>query len=643
MKTTVKLNRYEPCKFDEIAITETETKDGKASTSTVKVFDNGKGLKSAKRTVEKVTTSIYFKFDVDVVDEKSKQALQNVLNFLLEHPHSGIRLEGFACVIGKQNYNNGLSQRRSDAVKKFFLDGGLKADRILSIGKGEVNATDDKQGRDNIKYKDEFDYIHNRRVDVSFTFEGHNAQTLKYYTIAPCDNKNLFLEVKGFETKSCFKTKDKHIKKIKIDSITYNSPLSKNVDKINIPVHSPLEKWNLFPIQYLWPTDSANSYYVFINSCRYYSNEKDSIILIKAFPDIKWKFDLYTNLSNKLSIKWQKLSKERHAEMRSNALKLANEAKGKYSEVDFGCKIEASFNKSQSGNYQSNRDITLKYTDKIKKLFSLISSIKEISKGITEVTKGKISKTKSGTNLPFTVELIPPTFHFGSEWELDLNELKNDVGIKIKLYLQADPFVALSLTIDLLCMALQAGVAVSTGGTGNVAALRIFNEIRAWAEEGYESENAKISLKMYIDLVITGSINGSIDGTFSTINKDKEINLEFGNKLSVELKSGVNLKAMIVIVGTVKKPVSEAHAEGELSAGVKIGITSGHNLKYDSNVGVFYQPKLEVDPCIGQVILKIRVGFSYKKVSSDWTPLDYNATHEFFPKFDIINNLSNLF
>lgn len=36
-----------------------------------------------------------------------------------------MNLSGYACVIGRENYNKGLSQRRADVVKKFFVDGGL--------------------------------------------------------------------------------------------------------------------------------------------------------------------------------------------------------------------------------------------------------------------------------------------------------------------------------------------------------------------------------------------------------------------------------------------------------------------------------------------------------------------------------------
>jgi outer membrane protein OmpA-like peptidoglycan-associated protein len=654
-ETEVNKKQNELCRFSTISITETQKKDGKEEKTKVEVYNEGTALNNNKISTEIINQTVFFEFDQSVLTTDSKKVLDGIVNYLIINQSSVITLEGYACVIGKQDYNKELSFARTAAVKKYLIDGGISQRRIICNAKGEiqlydgkiiVGADDDKNGKDNISHKEEKNYVEARRVDISFLAYTHNADTIVYHTIAPSKFKDILIEVKGYDTKACHQPKNEiHKKKIKVNSVEYiqKGGIEKEADNLAVPVRSSLATWNPAPLQYIWPSISTpTKYFVDIHSCRYFTNNKYNTILIKAYPDIHWKFDLYVNLSNKLSVKWQKLSKERHAEMRSNALKLANEAKGKYTEVDFGFKLEAKFDKNKDGVYGSNRDLTFKYTDKIKKLFSLISSVKEISQGITSVTKGKISKTKSGTNLPFIVEMLPPVFHFGTEWEADVDSQHKEIGTKIILYLQAEPFVGLSLTIDLLCMALQAGVAVATGGTGNAAALKIFKEVREWAEEGYESENVKISLKMYIDLVITGTIEGKIDGTFSTVNKSKEANFELASKLGVELKAGLNLRAMIVVIGTVKKPEAEAHAEGELSVSVKIGITSGHTLKYDSSVGVFYQPKLEIDPCVGQVILKIKVGFSYKKISSDWTPLDYNHQHEFFPKFDIVDSLSKM-
>ena len=661
-KPDVNAARYEPCKFEVVKITESEVKDGKANNTTVTVFDNGKGLKKKPGTLpqEKIERTIFFKFDSTIIDKDGEAVLNNILKFLLEHKGATMNLSGYACVIGRQNYNKGLSQRRADVVKKFFADGGLEAGRIISVGRGEVDPTDDKQGRDNIKYRNEYSYEQNRRVDISFVFYAHDAQTIVYEVIAPSvdTKKELTIDIVGQEAKACFRAKDKHTKETWIVDVgqaidkgdtkqTFTTP------SFNYGVYSPLSRYNpvggigfdtdaLKIMQYIWPASSSpNQFHLHVHSCRWFSEKKNSTVLIKAYPDIKWKFAFFINLSNSLSIKWQKLSTVKHAELRGKALKLANEEKGKYTEVDFGVELKASFDKQKDGSYHSNPELTAKYSDKIQKLFSTISSIKKIAQGITGKTKGKVSQG-IGRKLPFSLSLNAPAFYFGAEWEADLNEIRNDVGTKLRIFLEAKPLVELAIVFDLLSLAIQAGVAAATAGSGNALALEIFNMVRDWAEKGYETEKVEIKFKMYIDLEVKGKVDGSADVTYSTINDGKEVNFSLTSNITVELKSGLELKGMFVVIGTTKKPELEGHAEGKLSAGASMGITSGHQLQYDSNQGIYYIPNLKIDPCVGTVIVMVKAGFTYKKVSSDWTPVNYNRTRTFFNGFDIMKSLAEI-
>jgi hypothetical protein len=71
-------------------------------------------------------------------------------------------------------------------------------------------------GRDNIKYRDEKSYENNRRVDISFVFNAHDAETISYEVVAPTvsTKKDLVIDVVGFDTKICFRdSKNKHKKK----------------------------------------------------------------------------------------------------------------------------------------------------------------------------------------------------------------------------------------------------------------------------------------------------------------------------------------------------------------------------------------------------------------------------------------------
>ncbi|WP_339699537.1 hypothetical protein [uncultured Marixanthomonas sp.] len=56
-----------------------------------------------------------------------------------------------------------------------------------------------------------------------------------------------------------------------------------------------------------------------IHSYRYYDFPDIATVVAKVYPDIKWVFHLFLNLSNKASVKWQKLSAKKHRDMQSEA------------------------------------------------------------------------------------------------------------------------------------------------------------------------------------------------------------------------------------------------------------------------------------------------------------------------------------
>ncbi|ULT25614.1 OmpA family protein [Sphingobacterium sp. E70] len=165
--------------------------------------------------------SIFFEIGKTELTPDSRKKMDTILQFILEHNGSSIRLDGYACVIGKQIDNQVLSENRSKTVKEFFIKGKLAGGRITTVGHGELNPTDDKKGRDNLKYKDEKDYINNRRVDISFEYYGHNADTIVYDTILGSKPTTITVDPVNFDTKACF-SKTKHKKKL-----SFRTPISK--------------------------------------------------------------------------------------------------------------------------------------------------------------------------------------------------------------------------------------------------------------------------------------------------------------------------------------------------------------------------------------------------------------------------------
>ncbi|MEO3405643.1 OmpA family protein [Mucilaginibacter sp. CAU 1740] len=620
--------RFELCKFEQINVIE----DGKPHL----IFDNGNGVKNIQDKREKVIESIIFNFDSTELSADSLKKLNNILQFLLEHRHSSIQLDGFACVIGKQNHNNILSENRAKTVKEFFSRGKLDPSRITTAGHGEVNPTDDKKGRDNIKFKNEQEYIQNRRVDIGFDYLGHNAETIIYETILGSTPKNITVKPEKFDTRACFE-RTKHTKKVKVTNINLKS---EGDGSITIPAVSAIEKTNPLPFQYIWPrnkildtrtSSSANDYFVHIHSCRYYSVENNPTVVVKVYPDIKWDFHFFLNLSNQLSVKWQNLTPAQHTEMQKKAGKIGAEKRWSQTEVDFGVIMEVNWDKSGT-TYGSKLDVTLKHEQKIKWLYSLFGSLKEFSKAVTDTTKGKLTKTRLGRALPFKLELQPPNFCLGAEWMLEKGEKKgkptDEIGTSVKFYFNAKPLIGATLNIDLLSMAVTAaGTAV-----GNPEAGQIFNEVRDWlAEDGHN-----ITFKMYIDLLITGTLQGSADINFNTASDKKNMNATLTGTLSAELQAALEVEGKIVTIGV------QAYVKGEMKATGKAAITFGHGLKYD-NTGMSYRPQLMFEGLVVTFVIKADVGLSIKrgifKGKKEMPLANFEKKATLIPEFDVIKNL----
>ena len=88
----------------------------------------------------------------------AKVKLDQVANALLSVRARNLIVEGHTDSQGSESYNQGLSQRRADAVHDYLVQKGYPADRIQSLGRGEGNPIADNaspEGRAN-----------NRRVEI---------------------------------------------------------------------------------------------------------------------------------------------------------------------------------------------------------------------------------------------------------------------------------------------------------------------------------------------------------------------------------------------------------------------------------------------------------------------------------------------
>ncbi len=82
--------------------------------------------------------SIHFAFDSDVVDtQKYATELATIVSVLKEFSDTDVEITGYTDHRGSNAYNDGLSLRRAEAVKKYLVEQGINAARLATSGAGK--------------------------------------------------------------------------------------------------------------------------------------------------------------------------------------------------------------------------------------------------------------------------------------------------------------------------------------------------------------------------------------------------------------------------------------------------------------------------------------------------------------------------
>jgi outer membrane protein OmpA-like peptidoglycan-associated protein len=82
------------------------------------------------------TLALYFEFDQDEMNPRTRRQLEIVSMILKADPGKKLTLSGHTDALGSNDYNNGLSSRRADVVRDFLIAAGVAKSQIVTLGKG---------------------------------------------------------------------------------------------------------------------------------------------------------------------------------------------------------------------------------------------------------------------------------------------------------------------------------------------------------------------------------------------------------------------------------------------------------------------------------------------------------------------------
>jgi outer membrane protein OmpA-like peptidoglycan-associated protein len=82
------------------------------------------------------TLALYFEFDEDEMNPRTRRQLEIVSLILMADPGKKLTLSGHTDSLGTEDYNKSLSSRRADVVRDFLIKAGVSSAQIVSLAKG---------------------------------------------------------------------------------------------------------------------------------------------------------------------------------------------------------------------------------------------------------------------------------------------------------------------------------------------------------------------------------------------------------------------------------------------------------------------------------------------------------------------------
>ncbi|WP_316833831.1 OmpA family protein [Pedobacter nutrimenti] len=638
------LKQPDHCKFTKIEISD-------IGNPPIPIFDEGKiKLKGSIDSEFYLDEKINYEFDSYKVRNEDKKKLDKIAEILMKIAFIPVELGSHTDRFGTPEYNMALSEKRAKAAVEYLISKNVDASRITAKGYGKTQLlnADEKLSKQ--------DSVVNRRTTIKLKIFTHNAMSMEYETIGPGKSKarDLPIRIYSFTTDGLcnFPSRPHHRYVPYGELVPKKEAQALKLDgneTIHPKIYSPLDE-RTHAYDYIWPmARSYNSFFYYINSCRYFSNQDKHSLVVKTYSDIKWTLSFFLNLTNDLSVKWQNLPPAEHKAMQKKAGKEGAERRWEQKDASFGFSLTSDWNNS-GGKYSGHDEFKKEHEGKFKKLYSLFSSLNAIADGVTNITKGSIREVGL-KGIPIKFEVKPPNMSLNATWMLE--RAKKDhapiakIGTGITIDFQAHPLIGLTITIDLLGAIVALGAAAVSGGSASKPALEFYQMLKSKLKTGLKLGNDDVGFKanmdVFMDLIIKNEIQTDVGFHFNTVSAAKEdtFKIEATNKLQVALKAGVFIK------GELSMMVVKINGYFEAKAGAIASVTFGHGVYYDQK-GLYYKPKLGFDGMDADYVITASAGLAIKKgIPQNEIVKDQEGKWEIakgkfdgiVPKFDVIESL----
>ncbi len=140
--------------------TDTTYGDGGASTGGMDDAGLGAGEFIDDPSAGELGMVIYFDFDSSEVRPQDQELVSRHAMQISEKSSARVRLEGHADERGSREYNIGLGERRSQAVRQMLMIQGVSTSQISTVSFGEERPASFGSS--------ESDYAQNRRVEIKY-------------------------------------------------------------------------------------------------------------------------------------------------------------------------------------------------------------------------------------------------------------------------------------------------------------------------------------------------------------------------------------------------------------------------------------------------------------------------------------------